>query len=779
MERVNNSITLYIIFITGIALSFLYLYFPITTIVFAASVVVFLSRFFSQRFAVLTVVLLLSFVYGSYNFRNETNRFLELDRAMEFVDRSPVRFEAVITDLPKKSRFGYVQPCRVLEGPVRAEAYLSTPIPFSPGTMLSGKATFRIRGKRVNPGSYGKGPVLFLRPEGDVLKSEDDSLLYLPQHLRWRLYIYFQKNFSDDVRQLLSALVIGHREGDSPLYRAYSKTGLAHLMSVSGTHFGLFSLLVFFIFRNLAKLIPYSILVRITSMISLNELAAAGTLPLILFYLLLSGGRTPAVRAFLMINIFLLGLLLGRRGLWLNSILFAAVVILLLNPLSLVEPSFLLSFAAVLSIGMGLEMEKRFAALKGYGGYKRRFAKFLAVTISAYLGTLPLSVYYFHGLSAVSLMSNLVITPAVCFFYLPIAVCGGIAYLMTGWYPFAGFLESTGGVINKAVSVFSEIPFAYQPLRAVPLIWVPLLYLTVALIIAGRKKASVIAGSALLCSVVLSFSLYSTDYPMVTFLDVGQGDAAVIESKDTTIVVDTGTGGKEVVNYLKARGRFRVDALIISHAHNDHAGGLWQLIELCDLKELWDNGLIIYNPELPDGLVHRRLKAGDFINFDGGSIEILHPHPGYSVGSGSEVNNLSLVFRYKAPGFTVLFTGDVEENAMDSLLTVGRYLRSDVFKVPHHGSYTSNSLSFLQAVNPVISVISLEKGNTYGYPHETTLNNLSFTRLYRTDRDGAIRVYSTGERIVVRRYRDWLLKPLSGFETSEEIENIKRLFAVW
>jgi len=265
-------------------------------------------------------------------------------------------FSGVVSGLPVTTERGYLQEIQLRYPETRVKTLLSADRPLMPGSLLQGFAYMSTKGPRINPGSRNREPVMFLKTDGTLLLSRDDSIQWFPQRMRWRLYNYFRSNFSPDAASLLSAIVIGHRESsNNMLYAAYAGTGLAHLMSISGTHFALFTLLTFFLIRYSARWLPYRWLVRLTGRLSLDEIAAILTFPLILLYLLLSGGRIPAMRSFLMINIFLLGLLIGRKGQWLNSLLLAATVILLLDPESLKTISFQLSFLAVFFIGVTLE----------------------------------------------------------------------------------------------------------------------------------------------------------------------------------------------------------------------------------------------------------------------------------------------------------------------------------------------------------------------------------------------------------------------------------------
>ena len=264
----------------------------------------------------------------------------------------------------------------------------------------------------------------------------------------------------------------------------------------------------------------------------------------------------------------------------------------------------------------------------------------------------------------------------------------------------------------------------------------------------------------------------------MTFLDVGQGDAVVVEDSDTTIVIDTGHSGVEVSGYLRHEGIREVDALVISHAGRDHSGGFWRLLDDFKIGEVWHNGLLRFYPPLR-GVAERGLKAGSVLEKGDLRVTVLHPSSGYYSLKGDEENNQSLVFLLGVGPLTTLFTGDIESDAEEAILRLPVDIRSRVLKVAHHGSLTSSREEFIKTVAPEIAVISAGRGNPYGHPNPLVLQRLRGTKLYRTDRDGAVRVSLMGDDLVVQRYKDMIMRPVRPFDVIEEVKNIRRLFMVW
>ncbi|HEB75679.1 MAG TPA: DNA internalization-related competence protein ComEC/Rec2 [Nitrospirae bacterium] len=762
----------YICFVSGIGAFLLCRYFPTLTLSLLLLLLSILFRNYGRQAAVYAAVVLAAFGYAWLRDVPAHVKPPEVRAPGE----EPRAFSGVVSGLPVSSRSGYIQEIRLRHPRTGLKSLLSTGSPLEPGTVLQGFAYMRISQPRRNPGGRFTEPALFLKTEGSLLLSRADSIRWFPQRMRWRLYRYFQEEFSPGAAALLSAVVIGHRGGgDRGLYDAYAGAGLAHLMSISGTHFGLFTLLCFFLVRRAAGRLPYGWLVRLTGRLSLDEAAALFTAPLVLLYLMLSGGRIPAVRSFLMINVFLLGLLTGRRGWWLNSLLFAASVILLIDPASLKAVSFQLSFLAVFFIGITLEAFE--GHIEGAGPVAQRFLRLLLVTSGALIGTSPLVLYYFHTIPTLGLPANLVFTPLVCFSILPAGVFGSMIYLATGYFPLKGLLQGMAEVVNSSVAAVSGIDYAAVSIGAFPAPLLIFVYAAAYLALKRRRAWFLVSASALTAAALLSFATAGGSLPRVTFLDVAQGDAAVVETSDgRTVVVDTGYTGREVVDFLRYRGVREVDAVVITHSDSDHSGGLWNLLRSFRVREVWDNGRIEYSPQLGRTVRRRRLEAGAVLRSGGAEFLVLHPPRGYY----AEDNDSSLVLRFQDRGLSVLFTGDIEADAEEVLLGLGSRLASDVLKVAHHGSATSSTTPFVSLVRPRAAVISVGAGNPYGHPHRAALRRLSGIDLFRTDLSGAVGV-STAEAggVVVKRFADFRLKRVEGLGMREEFENLRRSVLLW
>jgi len=649
---------------------------------------------------------------------------------------------------------------------------------------------------------------------GFLFAAEEASPGLLAPFARMRssLHRFFLDHFDRNTGPFLISIVTGERGYLSrELNQAFGITGLAHILSISGTHFGLVFYALFHLCRTLFLRLPERMLRTLTLSISPSQAGAVLALPAVVLYLGISDMSYPAIRSFVMIMLFLLGLLLSRKGMWLNTLLFAAVLIVAFDPEALTDLSFQLSFLASLCIGLvsdrlrsqqdsdqNRDTAETIDPPSSGKRYLSRSLKLLTaslcISIAASLGTAPLVAYQFHYASLISPLTNLVLTPLIGLLVLPFALAGSFCYLFTGIFPFAGSLDSITSAMLYAVQICSDIPLAAVRLNVWPAIILPVFY---GLLLGAVWLCVIIprlrgdnnpllpkACAALLitlCMIAGTWSiLHHQEGIFITYLDTGQGDAAVLELPDNRVmVIDTGRNYQPLISYLRSRGVRSIEALVLSHAHPDHTSGFAALMRDFQVNELWDNGRLKYGNPLPAGIVHRPLERGDILNASGYRFTVLHPYPEYRAEKPvAEENNDSLVLKLEAFGNSILFTGDIAVDAEESMLPLGGTLASTVIKVPHHGSRTSLSEPFLRSIHPRYAVISVGRKNRYGHPHPATIEVLGTTVTYRTDRDGAIGMHLKPDgSLLVKTWQQARLQPVS--TVLDERKNAERLLAVW
>jgi competence protein ComEC len=246
------------------------------------------------------------------------------------------------------------------------------------------------------------------------------------------------------------------------------------------------------------------------------------------------------------------------------------------------------------------------------------------------------------------------------------------------------------------------------------------------------------------------------------------------------IVVDTGRNGLQTSGFLRYRGRRDIDALLLTHGHPDHCGGLRYLEGRFAVKELWDNNQIAYPADIRSAALRRPLERGDTLRTGAYTITILHPYKGFfSPGRGNDAeNDQSVVMKLEGKRLSVLFTGDISGGADEDITHLAGHLKSMVIKVPHHGSRKALSAGLLSQVEPEIAVISSGRNNRFGHPSPETLERLAGVRVFRTDRDGAVGIDERPDgRIVVKTWREMMIRRADTWDV--ELSNLRNLFSVW
>lgn len=650
---------------------------------------------------------------------------------------------------------------------------------FGLGTEYSLAIKFQKSRKRLNPGQQMRddmyATLLYVYDSGNKRNSLNSKI----EEYRYRINRYIEDHIKGDSGAFVASITTGQRLNmTDELKEAFNATGLAHILSISGTHFGLFSVLLFGIFRFLIRVLPYRLLQRITIYLTPSQAAAILSLPFMFAYLGLSGGSIPAVRSFIMISLFLFGLIINRKGFWLNSLLFAAFILIIYEPEWIFSLSFQLSFLAVLFIGFSIQKEE--TPEKDTGGLIRHIRNPLYLSLAASIGTAPLVAYYFHYFSLISPVSNLVIAPLIGFVLIPLSVISSFLFLLTGHFVFIPLVSVVSDISIYLVKLFSHIPFADLKIPAFPPALLLLFYAGFIFYFLFDKRKYLLIIPFVPVLIYLVLTVFEKEKLNVTFLDVGQGDASVVELPDgKTMLIDTGRTGRETLSFLKYRGKKTIDILALSHVHPDHTGGIEYMLKHFDVQQIWDNGRMLL-PDMLKQTEHQKLSRGDVIEGKGYKIYALHPYPEFYTMQGKEygsANNDSLVLRIEGDHTSLLFTGDIEEEAEENVMHLGKWLKSGVMKVPHHGGKTSAYQPFIKIVSPQIAIISAGRDNPFGHPHQQMLDALNEVQVFRTDIDGAVKIYETEGGTKTKTYKDFQFDKAGSL--NGEMKNFRRLFEKW
>ena len=554
---------------------------------------------------------------------------------------------------------------------------------------------------------------------------------------------------------ILETLLLGGRGRLTPeTTTAMQKTGLYHLLAISGAHIGVISFLLFGILRALRvpRRATYILLIV-----------------LLLLYELLVEGRASVLRAVIMSIAFLLGKLLEKDASLLNGIGASAFVLLLANPFQLFEMGFQLTYAATLAII--LFTPRISAALPALPFH---IGETFGMSIAAQAGVMPLIALGFNRVIFSGLLLNFIGIPlvglimAAGYVYLPAAVV-----LPGAAGPLAAALAFLTKVFMLSTHLLDRWTFFSYRIPTPPAAITAGYYVCLLLLLLPAKlrkpRACAAAGFALFFAVLITYPFSAATRELkVTFIDVGQGDSILIELPGRKkMLVDGGglpigtfdVGESVVAPFLWSKGIKAIDVLVLTHGHSDHLYGLPSIAADFRIGEFWEADSPPMDPMYEKlkaelrGIAQARAFRG-FARREGGvSLEVLSPPPTGPPGAPPSGNDRSMALRIVYGETSFLLAADIGADAERGILAAGASdLRSLVLKSPHHGSRGSSSPEFLAAVAPEITVVSVGARNSYGLPHADVLARYEAAgaTVYRTDLDGAVEISSDGRRVAVR-----------------------------
>lgn len=578
-----------------------------------------------------------------------------------------------------------------------------------------------------------------------------------------------------DAAHILAALTTGIKHSlPAGLRDHYARAGTSHLLAISGLHMGILCLIFFFFFFRLLSVFP-GLLVSATA----RKIAGILTLIPLCLFAFFSGFSPSTQRAFIMAGIFMISFLGERQTHPVNTLAGAGVLILLADPAALFSISFQLSFTAVLFIVLGMGVVNR------YGGIRIPFVpgflvSICVLTLLAGAGTFPLIAGYFNLVSLVQVPANLLLVPVIGFVCLPLGLLS-----LASWSLFpalAGFLLTLAGglaaLCTRYIQWLTDLPFAWSYLPALTFVDLAAAYTVTA---AGfcvsyfKKTAPAAAAVIVLLAGVYSITMMLPpridDRMTVTVLDVGQGNAALIQTVEgKQILVDGGgfsggggfdVGRNVVAPFLWKKGIRTLDAVILTHPDSDHMNGLVFILENFTVRELVKNTDTRSHESFDRILAAcRRKQIPVFIpdcenrhrGWDRTRLEFFQCA---SVVPGLDANNNSLVFRLDLDQFSMLFPGDIMRKREQLLAGVPeKRLAARILLAPHHGSSTSSTPVFLDRIDPEAVVVSCGFNNPYRFPHPDVLERYMEKNLavFRTDIHGAVTITSSGSGYAVSTY---------------------------
>lgn len=573
------------------------------------------------------------------------------------------------------------------------------------------------------------------------------SALYFPQELMNAVKGSIVRVFPEDVQDIMLALLIGDTHGvyeDVELDNALSVTGVAHVVSVSGMHLG-------FLYSALSALLG-------------RRRAFFVGVPVLVLFTFMAGCSSAIVRACVMLVLSMLGTVLRRDYDPLAGLAMALLLLLAENPVSVASVSLQLSFASMLGLilitpRLNRWFNRRFRGAKGrVKGICRTAWSAFSASLGATVFTAPVVAVIFGYVSLLSPLANLLTLWAVSLaFTLGFAAAAlGLIYAPLG-IAFAWLAAWPARYFVWCISLLARIPYAAVYTADGGVVW--WLLFTYAVFIAAivmrrrrglRLAVPALCSAAVLAAVLISSSLRTADERSVTVLDVGQGQSIALLSGESAVVVDCGgmgswdDAGDVASEYLLGRGRYGIDALVLTHLHSDHADGAARLMTRVKVGTL-------YMPEGTDdsdgelaGILEAAARRGTevveisedtAVSLPGLELSLTAPQD-----TGDE-NERGLVVRASIGEYDTVITGDVGAPTERLLAEEGKLPPSELLIAGHHGSRSSNSFELVSAVRPETVVVSVGY-NSYGHPTDEALVRLAVTGadIYRTDVNGDVTV---------------------------------------
>jgi len=620
---------------------------------------------------------------------------------------------------------------------------------------------FTVRLKRphgsVNPFGFdyeawllerGIGATGYVRQRGEQRKlgmrnSLSDRIEQVRESVRTRFLAVLGESTTSGV---LVALAVGDQRAIDPDdWRLFSRTGVSHLISISGLHVtlisGLVAALVSFGWRRGPGLVL---------MLPARKAAAVAAALAALAYTMLAGFGVPAQRTFFMVAAVAAALWFGRISSPARVLALALLAVLLLDPWAVLSAGFWLSFGAVALI---------FYVAHGWTGTESWLAQWGRIQWAITVGLAPAALLLFSQVSLVGPLANAIAIPAVSAIITPLA-------LACAFLPIDALLhlaDALTGWLMKFLEWCDSLPLALWQ-QPVPPAWTVLVATVGVLwLLAPRGIASRWIGLVLFLPALLATPPRpAPGEAWITTLDVGQGLSVLVRTSDHALLFDAGpayadsdSGERIIAPYLRAVGATQLDAMIVSHNDIDHSGGALSVLRDAKVGRLLSS-LEAANPIVQAATEPRRCVRGEKWRWDGVEFEVIHPAPEDYARGDLRINDLSCVLRVSSAHGTMLLTGDIEKTA-EALLVQrdGEKLRANAMLAPHHGSRTSSTAALIAAVRPQIVVIPVGYRNRFGHPRADVVARYveSNAQVLRTDLDGAVTVHLDGAGVRARGER--------------------------
>ena len=679
------------------------------------------------------------------------------------LDDTTVYLTATVLDYPTQRDYGWQVSARMkTEGGVSIDLVLYTDeqgADLCPGDVIE-SVTHLTLGTRSSAGEEityytAKGIFLWGKCYGllEIDRSELIPPRYWPAYLARMLKDGIDAAFPEDSAAFVRAVVTGSREKLTDEFTSsLERTGLSHTVAVSGMHLSCFAGLLALLLgrgrRSAAVIIGWALLFAAVA------------------------GNTPSVtRAAVMIILLHIAPLLKRERDDFTALSFALMLLLIQNPFAATHVGLQLSFGAVTGIflvsdslqnklckvlRLSVERGDRRAvsAVKRLG---QGAVSVLSATLGAMVITTGMTAAHFGLLSLISPVSNLLTLWAVTTIFAAGLVVGLLALFLPGLAQVLAIPVSwLAGYVQRCTDFFAELPFAALRIESIYYkLWLVLIYVIVLAALFQRKgRRHIIPVCCGVCTLVVSILCTATAFRVgelsVTALDVGQGQCLILNDADAVVMVDCGGSGYDdpgevAADYLHSNAVTRLDALVLTHYHDDHANGVLRLLERIPIDLLLLPDVEEDNP-LRQEILARAAEKGTEIVFVREALAAGFGKLGLNVypplSSDRDENEQGLTVLARTGAYSALITGDLDGLSERRLIACADLPDIDLLVAGHHGSADSTGTELLNAVKPEICVISVGEHNRYGHPADAVLNRLreANCEIYRTDQNGTVRI---------------------------------------
>lgn len=648
-------------------------------------------------------------------------------------------------------------------------------------------AEYELWEKATNPGQfelkkwYCSQGILGQFRKGRIVKQGENYSLAGEKMWQLRMWLYerLQQELGEKNGSLIGAMLLGEKSGlEEESKSLYQRNGISHVLSISGLHLTLLGMGLFICLRHI---------------FGNNNVVSAGCILIMVFYCIFTGNSISTIRATIMFIISFLAQIGGRSYDSLSALGLSAILQLVFNPYMLNNSSFLLSFLAVMGVTF---VSPRLQAVLGV---KKKLGKSFCVSLSVALTTLPVLLKDYGTYPWYSILLNLFIVPVM-------SVVLGFSVLLVFVLLFSAiicyyvemrtrviFMEMLKILVVSGIKILlSYMEICCKTFEKLPLqdgylgsstVWQIFFYVVLLFLAVGNVwKHSMFCKKMILLSAVMILTMQVEFGTELVMLDVGQGDSIVIRNSNGNIyLADCGSstvsqvGKYRLLPFLKQKGYGRIQGIFLSHLDQDHMNGIVEILQMAKeerlrIEQLFLPGSVDKLEEDTEKLAELLtlakanktkviyLKQGDKIT--DGNMQFFCFHPETEAGEKKEPdrNNESMVLFLKYKDCQVLLTGDVEKEGEREIVeyidSIGLSVNLDVLKVAHHGSKGSSSEVFLKKITPKLSLISCGEDNSYGHPHEETLERLkvSESQVMSTTESGAITL-KIGKKIKVYEFK--------------------------